>query len=98
MKTVLRLFVTGMTPRSEQAVENVLRICEQKFAGEYELSVIDVLEDPLLAEQERVFATPMLIRELPLPRRRIVGDLTNERELLSGLDVSNGYDLEGRHA
>lgn len=84
-RITLRLYVAGMTMRSEQALTNVLKFCEREFRGDYQLSVVDILEEPAAAENERIMATPTLVRELPLPRRRIVGDLTDEAALMSGL-------------
>jgi circadian clock protein KaiB len=86
-RIALKLYVTGLTPRSTQAVTNVLRVCEAEFEDNYELTIVDVLEEPGEADRERILATPTLIRELPLPRRRIVGDLSDENALHSGLDV-----------
>lgn len=84
---LLRLYVTGRTPRSEQAIANLHSIMEAELAGEYDLEVIDVLERPQLAEDERIVATPTLIKELPPPLRRIIGDLTDREQVLLGLDL-----------
>ncbi|MEO5761308.1 MAG: circadian clock KaiB family protein [Vicinamibacteria bacterium] len=84
---VLRLFVTGMTPRSIQAVENVRRICEEHLEGRYDLQVIDIYQQPTLAKGEQIIATPTLIRKLPLPLRRVIGDLSNTERVLRGLDI-----------
>ncbi|CAH2602041.1 KaiB-like protein 2 [Rhodovastum atsumiense] len=83
----LRLFVTGSTPRSERAIANLRRICEQELHDRYEVEVIDVLEHPQLAEQEKILATPTLIKLLPPPLRRIVGDLSDEEKALLGLEL-----------
>ena len=87
MKTILKLYVTGRSPRSEQAFANLKAICEQKLSGQYEIEVIDVLERPQLAEDERILATPTLIKLLPLPLRRLIGDLSNKEKVLLGLDL-----------
>ncbi len=87
MQYTLRLFVTGKTPRSEKAIANLRRICEQELQGRYELEVIDVLEKPELAEDEKILATPTLIKRLPPPLRRVIGDLTDKDKVLLGLDV-----------
>lgn len=84
---LLRLFVTGHTARSEAAIRNLRRICEEDLAGEYELEIIDVLERPQLAEDEKILATPTLIKQLPPPLRRIIGDMSNSERVLLGLDV-----------
>lgn len=84
---MLRLFVTGMTPRSTQAVENVRRICEEHLEGRYDLQVIDIYQQPTLAKGEQIIATPTLIRKLPLPLRRVIGDLSNTERVLRGLDI-----------
>ncbi len=86
-RVALKLYVTGLTPRSTQAVTNVLRVCEEEFEGDYQLTIVDVLEEPGEADRERILATPTLIRELPLPRRRIVGDLSDAPALSTGLDL-----------
>ena len=86
-KFILKLYVTGKTPRSKQAIVNLRRICEQELSGQFEIIVMDVLENPLLAENEKILATPTLIRELPPPVRRIIGDLSDREQVLLGLDL-----------
>lgn len=83
----LRLYVTGRTPRSEQALANLQRIVDEELNGRYDLEVIDVLERPQLAEDERIIATPTLIKEIPLPLRRIIGDLSDRDSVILGLDL-----------
>ncbi|QNT68925.1 circadian clock protein KaiB [Defluviicoccus vanus] len=85
---VLKLYVSGRTPRTEQAITGVREICERDLAGFYELDVVDVLEWPQLAENEKILATPTLVRELPTPLRRLVGDLSDRKKVLFGLDLS----------
>ncbi len=87
MKYLIKLYVTGQTPCAEQAIFNLRRICEQELAGRYELVVIDVLERPQLAEDEKILATPTVVKELPLPIRRIIGDLSDRERVLLGLDL-----------
>lgn len=87
-KCKLKLYVTGVTQRSERAITNLRRICETKLGGEFELDVIDVLEHPQLAETEKILATPTLIKELPSPIRRIIGDLSDTEKVLLGLDLT----------
>ena len=84
---VLKLYVTGKTPRSEQAIENLRKICEKELTNKYKLIVADVLEHPRLAEDEKIIATPTLIKVLPPPMRRIIGDLSDSDKVLLGLDL-----------
>jgi circadian clock protein KaiB len=86
-KYVLKLFVTGQTPRSELAIENLHRICEEEFQNEYELIVIDISQHPQLAEDDKILATPTVIKELPPPIRRIIGALSDKEKVLLGLDL-----------
>ena len=86
---VLKLFVTGRTPRSERAIANLRSLCEDQLSERYDIEVIDVLERPHLAEEKRIIATPTLIRELPQPLRRIVGDLSDRGKVLLGLDLNS---------
>jgi len=86
-KYVLKLYVTGTNPRTERAVANLKQICESELRGRYALVIIDVLEDPEAAERDRVLATPTLIKELPLPIRRIIGDLSDQEKALLALEV-----------
>ena len=86
-KAMLTLYVTGQTARSARAIANLRRICDEELGGEYDMKVIDVLERPQLAEDEKILATPTLIKELPLPIRRIIGDLADTEKVLVGLDV-----------
>jgi circadian clock protein KaiB len=84
---LLKLFITGHTSRSERAVANIRRICEEELSDSYELVVIDVLEIPQLAEEEKILATPTLIRVLPPPIRRIIGDLSDYEKVFRALDL-----------
>ena len=86
-KFLLKLYVTGQTPRSERAIANLRRICEEDLGGQYEMTVIDVLERPQLAEDEKILATPTLIKQLPPPLRRVIGDLSDTEKVLLGLDM-----------
>lgn len=87
-KLLLRLYITGQTPKSERAVANLRRICQEDLQDEYHLDIIDVLERPELAEDEKILATPTLIKELPPPLRRIIGDLSIKEKVLLGLDLT----------
>lgn len=84
---LVKLYVTGQTPRSLRAIANLRRICEEELQGSYELVVIDVLERPQLAEDEKILATPTVVKELPQPIRRIIGDLSDSERVLLGLDL-----------
>lgn len=86
-KYVLRLYVSGSTLKSALAVENIKRICEQHLKDRYDLEVIDIYQQPNLARDEQIVAVPTLIKRVPLPHRRLVGDLSNERAVLVGLDL-----------
>jgi circadian clock protein KaiB len=86
-KYILKLYITGRTPRSERAISNLQRICEEDLANQYEMVIIDILERPQLAEDEKILATPMLIKQLPPPLRRIIGDLSDTEKVILGLDL-----------
>ncbi|MDY6990258.1 MAG: circadian clock KaiB family protein [Thermodesulfobacteriota bacterium] len=86
-KHVLRLFVTGQTPRSTKAISNIKKICEEHLKGRYKLEVIDLYQYPQLAKGEQIIAVPTLLKKLPLPIRRLVGELSNMEKVLLGLDV-----------
>jgi circadian clock protein KaiB len=83
----LKLFVTGKTPRSTRAVENVRTICDEYLQGRYDLEVIDIYQQPALLAGEQIIAAPTLVKSLPLPVRRLVGDMSNRRRVLVGLDL-----------
>jgi circadian clock protein KaiB len=85
---VLRLYVTGTTARSTRAIANLRELCEQHLPERYDLQVVDVYQQPELAAREQLVAVPTLIRQLPLPLRRLVGDLSNRQRVLAGLDLS----------
>lgn len=84
---VLRLYVTGTTPRSMRAIANVKEFCEEYLQGRYTLDVIDLYQQPHLAEGEQIIAVPTLIKKLPLPLRRIIGELSDTERILVGLDL-----------
>lgn len=83
----LRLYVTGMTPRSLRAIANIKQICEEYLEGRYDLVVIDVYQTPALAKGEQIIALPTLIKRLPGPLRRLIGDLSDRDSVLIGLDL-----------
>lgn len=86
---VLKLFVTGSTPRSVLAIENILRICEVYLSGRYHLKVVDIYQQPEFARSEQIIAAPTLIKESPIPMRRLVGDLSDEKKVLVGLGLQH---------
>lgn len=84
---MLRLYVAGRTPKSERALENLKSICEHRLEGKYEIEVIDLLENPQLAADHQILAVPTLVRRMPPPVRKIIGDLSEEEKVLVGLDI-----------
>jgi circadian clock protein KaiB len=86
-KYLLRLYITGTTSRSIQAITNLKKICEEYLEGRYELEVIDLYQKPGLAKGDQIIAAPTLIKQLPLPFRRIIGDMSNKEKVLLGLDL-----------
>lgn len=83
----LRLYVAGMTPTSVRAFENLKRLCEEHLPGIYEIQIIDLLERPTLASGDQIIAVPTLVRRLPTPVKKIIGDLSNTQRVLVGLDL-----------
>ena len=86
-KYVLRLYVSGMTPRSTEAINNLKAICDEHLKDRYELEVIDIYKQPEVTSTDQIIATPTLVKKLPLPLRRLVGTLSNEERVLVGLDL-----------
>jgi len=86
-KYLLKLFITGYTPQAERAIKNLKSICENELKGTYHLEIVNILENPQLAEDERIIATPTLVKMLPAPLRRVIGDLSNTEKVLLGLDL-----------
>jgi circadian clock protein KaiB len=87
-KYFLCLYVTGMTSKSTRAVENIKKVCDQYLAGRYELKVVDIYQQPMLAKREHIVAVPTLIKKLPIPLRRLIGDLADTEQVLLGLDLT----------
>ncbi len=83
----LRLYTAGQTARSIKALENLKKICEEHLKGEYRIEVVDLLKDPKLAQGDQIIAVPTLVRKLPEPVRKIIGDLSNTARVLVGLDL-----------
>ena len=86
-KYILRLYVIGSSPRSMKAVYNLKKICEEHLPDDYELEVIDIYENPTAAREEQIIAAPTLVKKLPSPLRKFVGDLSNTQKILVGLDL-----------
>lgn len=84
---VLRLYVTGMTPRSTEAFATIKNLCEQHLKGRYDLEVIDIYQHPALAKDEQIIAVPTLVKKLPAPLRRLIGNLSDVERVLMGLDL-----------
>ena len=84
---VLRLYVAGTTVRSAKAIRNIKKICEDHLQGRYDLQIVDVYQQPTLAKGEQIIAAPTLVKKLPLPLRRFIGDMANEERILVGLDL-----------
>ncbi len=86
-KYVLRLYVAGINPRSSAAIKSITGICEEHLKGHYELEIIDIYQQPTLAKGEQIIAAPTLIKKLPVPLRRFIGDLADKEKILVGLDL-----------
>ncbi len=84
---VLKLYITGTTPSSTRAIVNIRKICEEHLLGRYELEIVDIFQHPTLAEGEQIIAAPTLIKKLPLPLRRFIGDMSQTERILLGLDL-----------
>jgi len=89
---LLRLYIAGTTPRSNRAIVNIRKICEEHLKGRYELEVVDVMKNPSLAAGEQIIAAPTLVKKLPLPLRRFIGDLSETERILLGLDLRKQED------
>ena len=87
-KLQLRLYVAGETPRSLAALANLRKVCEERVSGKYVIEIIDLLKQPQLASGDQILAVPTLVRSLPRPIRKIIGDLSNKEKLLIGLDIA----------
>lgn len=86
-KFILKLYVSGATRRSSNAIENIKNFCEEHLKGRYELEIIDIYQQPELLEKDQVIAAPTLIKQLPLPLRRLIGDMSDVEKILIGLNV-----------
>ena len=86
---LLRLFITGASPNSIRAITNLKEICEAHLQGRYLLEIIDVYQQPALAQEQQIIALPLLVKKLPLPERRMIGDLSNTEKVLKGLGLND---------
>ena len=93
-KYILRLYVTGSSGRSLKALQNLKKICDEHFPDDYDLEVIDIYENPTAAREEQIIAAPTLVKKLPRPLRRFVGDLSNTQKVLIGLDIYKRQEPE----
>ena len=84
---ILRLYVTGQTPRSVRSIENLRRLCEKYLKGQFDLEIIDIYQQPALASEGQIIAAPTLIKTMPLPLRRLVGDFSDQKRVVLGLDL-----------
>lgn len=91
----LRLYVTGSTPRSARSIFNIHKLCEERLSGRYKLEVIDIYQQPDLARTEQIIAAPTLIKKLPLPLRKLVGDLSDQQRVVVGLDLKQKQRTNG---
>jgi circadian clock protein KaiB len=85
----MRLYVTGATERSTTAIANLRKLCDEHLPGQYDLKVVDVFQQPALAREGQIIAAPTLVKMLPLPLRRFIGDMSNTKNLLSGLEIQS---------
>jgi circadian clock protein KaiB len=89
---VLQLFITGTTIRSSRAIANIRSLCEEYLKGRYHLRVVDIYQEPSTAQAQQIIAAPTLIKSEPLPPKRLIGDLSDRRKLVVGLDLANSTD------
>ena len=92
---ILRLYVAGRSARSTSALRNLEQVCEEHLAGRYKIEVVDLLRQPQLARGDQIVALPTLVRRLPPPMKKIIGDLSNQERLLVGLDLRRGTGRQG---
>lgn len=92
----LRLYVAGQTPKSLAAMSNLKRICDEHLKGRYRIEVIDLVKNPQLAQGDQILAIPTLVKKLPVPVRKIIGDLSNTDRVLVGLDLSDIQRVDGK--
>jgi circadian clock protein KaiB len=86
---IFRLYITGVSPNSSRAVTNFKNICESYLKGQYDLSIIDVYQQPQMAKSADIIALPLLVRKMPLPERRLIGDMSDEKKVIKNLGILN---------
>ena len=91
---VLRLYVSGMSPNSRRAIENVRKICAEHLEGRYQLEIIDIYQQPIFAKEGQIVATPTLVKQLPEPLRKFIGDMSHTERILLGLDIRTRKETE----
>jgi circadian clock protein KaiB len=96
-KYILKLYITGMTPRSQQALRNIEKICREHLADRFELQVIDIYQQPTLAKDDQIIAVPTLVKKLPAPLRKLIGDLSQEDRIILGLDLKPKNQVTAEH-
>ena len=89
IRYILRLYITGQTPRSLRSIENLRRLCERYLKGRFDLQIIDIYQQPALAAEGQIIAAPTLIKTMPLPLRRLVGDFSDQKRVVLGLDLKS---------
>ncbi len=85
---IFRLFITGASPNSSRAISNIKEYCEEHIKGRYSLEIIDVYQEPVLAMEEQIIALPLLVKKLPLPERKLIGDMSDRAKVLKGLGIT----------
>ncbi|MFO8234452.1 MAG: circadian clock KaiB family protein [Bacteroidales bacterium] len=88
-KIILKLYVVGITTKAQQTYHKLEQICEQHFPGKYEIEIVDLKENPKLAAEEQIFAVPTVVKKLPPPMRKVIGDMSDDEKVLIGLDLSS---------
>ena len=87
-KIILRLYITGMSEKSMRAIQNITQLCEEYLTGRFDLEIIDIYKNPSVAEEQKVVFSPSLIRQLPLPKKTFIGDLSDTKKVILGLGIS----------
>jgi circadian clock protein KaiB len=87
-KIILRLYITGMSENSIRAIQNITQLCEQYLTGRFDLEIIDIYKNPSVAEEQKIVFSPSLIRQLPLPKKTFIGDLSDTKKVILGLGIS----------
>jgi len=91
-KFILQLYITGMSDKSMRAIENITLFCDKYLKGRFDLKIIDIYKEPFLAEEQKIIFSPSLVRQLPLPRKTLIGDLSDTKSVISGLGMISKID------